>query len=79
VFDAADVVEADEERDDADDTEAAVDEAPVGRYPPDGSGDEGEREHSDAGDDTELQYPLVADRVDEWADEGDGNDEVGEG
>lgn len=31
VLNAADVVEADEERDDADDPEAAVDDAPVGR------------------------------------------------
>ena len=75
----ADVVEADEERDDADDTEAAVDEAPVGRYPPDGSGNEGERNYTGTGDDTELQYPLVADGVDERTDEGDGDDEMGEG
>jgi hypothetical protein len=78
-FDLADIVEADEERDDADDAEAAVDETPVWRNAANGSGNEGEGDDSSAGDDAELEYPPVAERVDERTDERNGNDEVGEG
>ena len=79
VLEIADVAEADEERDHADYAEAAVDEAPVGRDSADGTGDQGERNDSDAGDDAELQDPFVADWIDEPAKEGDGDDQVSEG
>ena len=72
-------MEADEERDDADDTEAAVDETPPGWNAAYWSGDEGQRNYTGTGDDAELEYPLVADGVNERTDEGDGDDEVGEG
>lgn len=74
-----DVVEADEEGDGSEDAEAGVDETPGERDAAHRAGDEGERKHADAGDDSELQDPFVADGVDEWADEGDCEDEVGEG
>lgn len=74
-----DVAEADEKGDNPDEAEGAVDESPVGRYPTDGSGDEGERDDACAGDDAELKDPFVADRVDEWTEEGDGDDDMGKG
>jgi hypothetical protein len=77
-FDPTDVVETDEERDDADEPKAAVDETPVWRDVADGSGDESEGDDAGTGNNAELEYPLVADWVDEGTDERDGNDEVGE-
>jgi hypothetical protein len=59
-FDLADVVEADEEGDDADNAEAAVNETPVRGYAPDWAGNESEGDDSRTGDDSELEYPLVA-------------------
>jgi hypothetical protein len=79
MFDLADVVEAEEEGNDAEDAEAAVDETPIGRYTPDGSGDEGERDHPGARNDSELEDPFVADGINERADESNGDDEMGEG
>jgi len=79
VFELADVVEADEERDDADHAEAAIDETPVRRYAADGSGDESKGDDTCAGYQAELEYPLIADGIYERTDESDGDDEVGEG
>ena len=76
VFELAGVAEADEEWNDAENAEAAVDQAPVRGYAPDRSGDKGEGNDAGAGDDSELEYPLVADWVDERSDEGDGDDEM---
>lgn len=59
-----DISEADEERNDAEDAEAAVDQAPVRGYAPDGSGDEGERDDARAGDDSELKNPFIGDGID---------------
>jgi len=78
VFNVADVVEADEEGDDAENSEGAVDETPVRRYSTDGARNKGQRNDASAGDDAELEYPLVADGVDEGTNEGDGDDKVGE-
>ena len=74
----ANVVEADEERNGTQNAEAAVDETPIRRYAADRSGDEGERNDPGTGDDAELEYPLVADSVDERTDEGYCDGEVSE-
>jgi hypothetical protein len=71
--------EADEERDSSKDAEAAVDETPERRDAAERSGDEGEGKDAGAGDYAELKHPFVADRVAQWAEEDDGQDEVGEG
>lgn len=78
-FDFADMVEADQKRDNANDSEAAVDETPIRGYTPDGSCNEGEGHYPGAGNDSELEDPLVADGIDERPDESYGDDEVGEG
>ena len=76
VFEIADVAEADEERHHPDYAEAAVDEAPVGRYSADRSSDEGERIDANACDYAELNDPFVADGVDERTNEGNGDDQM---
>ena len=72
-------MEADEERDDSHYAEGAVNQAPVGWYSADRAGDEGEGDDSDAGDDAELDDPLVTDGVDEWTEEGNRDNDMGEG
>ena len=72
-------MKADKKWNNADDAEAAVDKAPVGRYAADGAGDEGEWNHAGAGNHPELEYPFVTYGVDKWTDEGDGNDDMREG
>lgn len=72
-------VEADEKRDGSEDAEAAVDETPGEGNAADWAGDEGEGNDRDAGDDAELEDPLVADGVAQGAEEGDGEDKVREG
>jgi len=62
----------------ADESEAAVDEAPVERDAADGTGDEGKKEDADARDEAPRDDPLVADGVEVRADERDGDDDVGE-
>lgn len=75
VFDA---VEADEKRDGPEYAEAAVDETPGQRDPSELAGDKGEGNDRDAGDDTELEDPFVADGIAQGAEERDGEDEVRE-
>lgn len=60
LFDPADIAEADEKWNDANDAEAPVDEAPVGRNSADGAGDDGKRYDTDACDHTKNEHPLVA-------------------
>ena len=74
-----DAVEADEEGDGSEDAEAAVDETPGEWDVTELAGDESEGDDGDAGDDAELDYPLVADGIAQRAEEGDGEDEVREG
>jgi hypothetical protein len=76
---AADVAEAEEERYDANDAKAAIDEAPVERNAANGSGDQSQRQYTDAGNDSENEDPLVAHRIDHWAEEREGDDEMPEG
>lgn len=76
---ALDAVEADEKGDGSEDSEAAVDETPGEGNAAKRAGEEGEGNDSDAGDDAELENPLVADGVAQWAEEGDGEDKVREG
>ena len=68
-----------EEDGSADDAEAAIDEAPVERDAADGAGEEREEEDAGARDDAPGDDPLVTDGIDEWADVGDGDDDVREG
>lgn len=63
----------------ADEAEAAVDAAPIDGDAADGAGDEGEEEDADGADEAEGDDPFVADGVEVWADEEDGDDDVGEG
>jgi hypothetical protein len=58
---ALDAIEADEKGDGSEDAEAAVDETPSERNAQDRAGDDGEGNDRDAGDDAELEDPLVAD------------------
>ena len=76
---ALDTIEADEKRNGSEDTEAAVDETPGEGNASDGTGDQGERNDRDAGDQAELENPLVADGVAQRAEEGNGKDKVREG
>jgi len=78
-FKVFDAVETDEKGDGTEDAEAAVDETPGEGDASEWSGDEGQGNDCDAGDDAELKDPLVADGVAQGAEEGDGEDEVGEG
>jgi hypothetical protein len=79
LLEALDAVEADEKGDGSEDAEAAVDGTPEGRDAAEGAGDEGERNDGDASDHAELEHPFVADGIAQRAEEGDGQDEVGEG
>lgn len=63
----------------ADNAEAAIDEAPVERDAADGACDECEKEDAGRVDESPRDDPLVADGIEPWADEGDGDDDVGEG
>jgi len=63
VFQVFDAVEADEQGDSSEDAEATVDESPGERDATELAGDEGEGYYGDAGDDTELDDPLVADGI----------------
>jgi len=72
-------MKADKERYDPNDPEAAVDQTPVKRDTPHRPGDEGKGNYAGAGNESELEYPLVADGVDERTNEGDCDYEVGEG
>lgn len=75
VFDS---VEADEERDGPEDPEAAVDKTPGQGDASELARDKGEGNDRDAGDDTELEHPLVADGVAYGAEESNGKDKVRE-
>ena len=79
VLDEADFLQADEKRDRSEDAEAAVDETPGAWNAADWTCDEGERNDGGAGDDAELKYPFVADRVAPGANEDDRENEMGEG
>jgi len=63
LFQSLDAVETDEKWDGSEDSKAAVDETPGERNASDRAGDEGEGNDCDAGDDAELENPLVADGV----------------
>ena len=67
------------ERGSAEDAEAAVDESPGEGSATDRSGDEGERNDCDAGDEAERYHPLVANWIKKRPDEDDGDDEVCKG
>src|SRR6185437_7071926 len=63
----------------ADEAEAAVDEAPVGRDAADGAGDQREEEDADGVDEPPGNDPFVADGIEPGADEDNRDDDVGEG
>lgn len=71
--------EANEQRDGPENTETAIDKSPKKRNAADWSSDKSEEDNGDAGDNAELKYPLVAKRVSQRAQEGDGEYEMGEG
>jgi hypothetical protein len=79
LFEGFDTAEAEEQGDGSEDAEATVDEPPEGWDAAQRAGDEGEGQDRNAGEDAELEHPLVADGIDQGAEEGDGEDEVGEG
>jgi hypothetical protein len=68
-----------EKRDGSEDAETAVDQTPERRDATERPGDQSEWNDRDAGDYAELENPLVADGVAQWADERDCNNEMGEG
>ena len=67
------------ERDDADDSEGAIEEAPPEGDAADTAKDEGVGNDEKAGDDAEIDNPEVADGIAERADKSDGDDEMAEG
>jgi hypothetical protein len=75
VFDS---VETDEKRDGSEDAKAAVDETPAQGDASELARDKGEGNDCDAGDDAELEDPLVADGIAPGAEEGNGKDKVRE-
>ena len=78
-FESLNQTPAEEKRDRAEDTEAAIDETPAEGDAADGAGDQREWNDAGAGDEAEGDDPLVAHGIDERADEEDGENEVGEG
>lgn len=72
-------MEADKEGDDAEDSEAAIDQTPVWRYTADWPSDEREGDYAGAGDYAELEYPFIPDGVNERTYKSDGDDDMGEG
>ncbi len=75
-FESMNRPDADQERDAAKDSEAAIDEAPRNRNASDRSGDESERNDACTGNQAELDDPLVPYRVNIRTDERDGDDKV---
>jgi hypothetical protein len=78
-LDAFDHVLAEPEGDDPENSKGAVDEAPGKGNASKGAHDEGEGDDEGTGDHAELDDPDIFDGVTEWADEKDGEDEMGEG
>ena len=78
-MEAADSAEADEKGNDSEYAKAAVNETPERGNAAEWTGDESQGNDGDAGDHAKLKYPLVADRIKEGPEEGDGEHEVGEG
>lgn len=60
-------------------SKAAVDQSPLKRNAANGASDEGEREHTGAGDQSKLNDPLIANWIDQRTKEGDSKDQMGEG
>src|SRR5580704_1813617 len=60
LLNSVNVAQAYQQGQDSDDAEAAVDEAPVKRDPPDGSCDQGQRQHSEACNNSKNEHPLIA-------------------
>jgi hypothetical protein len=75
-FELGCTAQSDEQRDGSEDPEAAIDESPEGRDTADRAGDERQGKHPGARDEAELQDPLIADWVDERADENNSKGEV---
>jgi hypothetical protein len=67
---------AEKERDTSEDSEAAIDKTPWERNATDSTGDKGKGDHSYAGDQPEGDNPFVAQWVDIWTYESNGNDQV---
>lgn len=72
-------MQTDEERDRTEDAEATVDKPPEKWDTPNWSRDEGERNHRDTGNDSELKNPFVADRIAQGPNEDDRQNKMGEG
>ena len=68
-----------EERQDSEDAETAVDQAPEQGDATERAGDQSEGNDRDAGDYAELKNPLVADGVAQRAEERDRKNKMGEG
>ncbi len=78
MFEEVEVVAAEQEGESAGDRECGVDEAPKDGDAAERAGDEGEQKDAGAGDKTEVDDPLVADRIAIGAEEEDGEEEIGE-
>ena len=72
-------VAANQQRERTKDPETAVDETPAKRDAAYGTSNEGERYHACAGDKPEGDEPLIANRIDVWADECYGDNEMCKG
>jgi hypothetical protein len=74
-----DVAAAEQEWDAADDTETAIDQAPRKGNAAQRAGDECQRKHGSAGDESESDDPLVADGIEVRPDECHRDDKMREG
>jgi len=72
------MLSAEQKRYPSEDAETAINEPPRHRNPAYISGNEGERDHTGTGNETEGDHPLVADRIPIRTNEGNRNHQVGE-
>lgn len=79
LFQLLGVSEHNEKRNASENPERTIDQLPVERNTADGPGNERQREHRQAGHNTETDDPDVLHGVDERADESGGDDQMGEG
>ena len=76
MFESEDGATAEQERNTAEDPEAAVDKSPREWYASDVASDKGQRRNSGAANQTKTDYPLIADRIEVRTNERNGNHQV---
>jgi hypothetical protein len=79
LFEVTDVAEAEEKRNSAEDSEAAIDKPPRQRDATDRAGDQGKRKDRDAGDYAKLKHPFITDRIAQRAEKDDSQHKMREG